>query len=446
MEKYIIGLFAATFIIGNGAVAASAQTQTETLPAVAKTDQDDQLLSDARLSRKIDFRCEKAKLSDVLAELRTYTSARLTVTHNLDNITLHVSNAAIRDIMDSIAFLYRGAWKKNGAAWTLAAESSVAQFYNPHNAGEAEMYAQGRVLLDAMDAMSPELKHRFAAENPNMPPEGVSLNELPPEMQDLTQKMYRHIRQDQIQDPAVRAELPETLSDCRVVMKYPTQVSAGNDLLTTEYEMVLEMAGPGNPSGRTGVLAQFNVKPGPNPDYSVISRDEYKQRQDAALVAWCEAPKKSREKALLEDKRMNLPITLDMDRVSFLTAIGTLARAANISVATRAPSLDDNLRTFHFNKTPLHEALDQIAAAYPVITDFGKIMPFVTPETANANRSKLDVTPPVNPTIIEWGWRKSGMFLFTPLYPQSSAAYAAVKQKIDKTAPANGSKPAPPTK
>lgn len=453
-------LFAA-LSVGGGSLTVSAQTRTNARAMVAEAAKDDALTGDARLSRRIDFRCAKAKISDILMELRTYTNARLITTEDRGNITLHVTNAAVRDVMDSVATLYNSAWKYEGNKWVLSfPKSDPDKDCNPSSAEEAEEYARGRALLDAASKLPPQLKQRFASDTFAPPSaDGVLLSELPKEMQDLAQSMYQYARRNETESPAEREKLPETLSDCHVWMNVSGWTGEWNNRSNTTHQLVLNLGPSGAASGNVDVHAHFITKSGPNPDYSIFSseeRDALAQKAMKSTIASYEAPKKSREKALAEDNRMNFPITLDMDRVSFLTAIQTLARVANISVATTETLLDDNLRTFHFNKTPLHEVLNQIVAAYAVKTDaYGKVIPADAPEpdyTAlspekTGRRITVGGKPykPASsaPTIVEWGWRKSGMFLFTSVPPSQSWYYTQAKEKIAKASPADGVKPAP---
>ena len=455
--------FAAPFVavalgVGFCTLPISAQTQTAAPPAVIKPLDDDPLAGDTRLKSRFDYRCEKAKLSDVLSELRTYTSARLVTMEDWGGITLHVTNASVRDVMDSIAALRHGVWKREGEKWTLSLPKSGLELScHPGSAEEAEEAARCRAFLDAANQLPQEVKDRLDFPLPNEQYGGVLLSELPKEMQNLAQSIYQYERPD---DTGGQEKLPETLRDCKLHMTKIVDVVIGGKTTCEARDFMMEVGEADFAhSNSGGVHARFYTQTGPKPDYSVVPRSEVLKQIANETAVWPEEPKKSREAALAQDKRMNQPITLEMNRYHFLTAIQTLARVANISVATRAPFLPDNLRTFHFNKTPLHEALDQIAAAYGMKTDgYGKIVPADKPEPDYADISpeitghritingKLQMPHSSDPTLIEWGWRKSGIFLFTPLPPAQSKVYLDVKEKIAKSAPTSNVKPASSSK
>ena len=455
----LLGLFFVVGIESRPAVAA-AQTKTDPAKSDATIVKTDPLTNDRRLDRRIDYRCQKTKISDILTELKAHTSARLVAKENCANLTLHITNAPLRDIMDSLAVLYyRGVWKLEGDKWILSRRKSLAALeFNPKNSEEAEQWARGRAIKDAADKLPPDLKQRFASASIFSPSaSGVSLSELPQDMQNLVKSVYQYTRQHEAESAAERNQLPETLPDCHLWMKVSGYSGSWDNRNATTHEIVLDFGASSGAADRVQARAHFVDKPGTDPDYSVVTDEEraaLEQQDKASALTEYEEPKKSREKALTEDKRLSQPITLTMNRVSFLQAIQILARVANLSVATRAPSLDDNLQTFHFDKTPLHQALDQIAAAYGVKTDgYGKLAAAAAPEpdytvlsqkrpgfTVKYDGSKTIKPHSTDPTLIEWAWRKSGMFLFVTVAPEQREAYAQAKQKAAQSTSDNGAK------
>ena len=448
--KHGVSLGLIALVSGSGFDAKIARAQSKTPAGAAEFAKADSLAADPRLARKITFICSKAKISDVLEELRTYTPVRFVAKKNWQGITLRVRSVSLADALDSIGANYNAQWKREGDKWVLSTPGYDAEHldsYHPHTDAEAEMFAKGHELIDAMKQLPPETQQALTDEAQGT--HGIPLEQLPEAMQNMARAMYAAQRQIDAPNPMQdTAHWPDALRGCKVRLVPYTWLSG-----ISGAELILHMDHPNESFIALEVGSRFNVLPGPKPDYHIVPYDLLKKEDMAKMAAPYAELKKSREDAQTQDSRLNEPVTLTMEKVTFATAIQRLADAAGISYVATVISLDNNLRTFHFNNTPLRAALDEVTGAYRIkIGIGGRMLPGDAPDELKLDTpqagfaqlvtteySKTGAMKPPPPIIYAWGWRKSGIFQFTGLSEGSLDDYNKI-QAAEKPKSADASK------
>lgn len=318
----------------------------------------DPLANDPRLDVKVTLHKQRATVADVLEALRKTTHINLTTTGvEIPYAPLFVFADAkpLRDVLEGVAHVRDWEWvRRQDKTLELRQRPRLDRWdgVRPHTEDQAEQYRQGRQVLAQFSSCSPALQNALTDMHQN----GVAFSSLPPEMQKAVESMLvagsasltalSHTNVPAPENSTVRLQLGGRQEWGNV---YHVEVSDGHT------DVGLEVPVFNDPDENTDQIVPVSALP---------VTQWYASAQDAAS-------RKDLAKDDVRLKRLQVPVTLDLQDVPLTVCLRTLGAATGLSFAadlssdrTTGKGSGAVHKSVTVSRKPLMGTLDQLAALY----------------------------------------------------------------------------------
>lgn len=341
------------------------------------------LASDPRLDVKVTLHKQRATVADVLEALSKTTHVELTTTGaELPYAPLFIFTDAkpLRDVLDGMAHLRDWEWvRRQDKTLELHQRPRFDRWdgVRPNTEAQAEQYRQGRQFLSQLSYCPPAVRN--ALTDPHQ--SGVAFSSLPPEMQKAVESMLIAGSPSLTALSHTSVPAPE---DSTVRLQMEGRQEWGNEYLVDVFD------------GHTGVGLNFPMFNDPDentdqvvPVSSLPVTQWYASARDAA----------SRKEIAKDDarlKRLQVPVTLDLQDVPLTVCLRTLGAATGLSFAadlssdrTTDKGSSAVRKSVTVSQKPLMDTLDRLAALYVQTwsqTESGMIVFHPAPEQPAPNK------------------------------------------------------------
>ena len=334
-------------------VSASAlSTRQQAMPAAKTTSGSD---NDRRLYTPVTLKRANVRLDEALAMLNGFSTLKLrTLDQEIagQRIAATCKDAPMRNVLDSLARLNRWEWVRKDRDTLLLRSRYDPTYYDagrPHTPEESEVSRIGKQFAAQFSQLSPEMQQAMSRDahsregNNSLP-----YSSLPASMQNTLQSLLSAENQRMASTSHSPYINGDDLGSCSIRLEITSTDGV------TRYNVKFDKPQTGSQA------AAFSVFHAPRDQgerivpVEALTPNVYNpMREDAD----------ARLSLLATDARLNLPVTLQLDKATFAEALTALAKEAHINIVARDSSSPAKI-LLHFAAIPLKDVLERYVQAY----------------------------------------------------------------------------------